>query len=169
MKSKQISTILFMIFGVTLASAQSIQDLNFLVGKWEVSEIVYAGTDKEYIETGSRECGYYLDGSYIKCETQGLRKGRDRWYTFLINYDSNEKYYRILSLSSDYPEVGMSAWEIDSSAQIIKGRSLQGYGSIHRLDFRDRDKIIWQGLYAEANGNSELELNAMWTETATRK
>ncbi len=166
---KQATTILFMMLGMTLASAQSIKDLDFLVGKWEVSEIVYAGTDREYIETGDRECSYYLDGSYIKCETQGVRKGRNRSYTFLINYDSEKKYFRLLSLSSDYPDVGMSAWEINNEAQIIKSRSLQGYGSIHRLDFRDKNKIIWQGLYAEANSDSELELKAMWTETATRK
>ncbi len=161
--------IIYVVFVNTNTNAQSIRDLDFLVGRWEVSEIVFAGTDREYTETGSRECSYYLDGSYIKCETQGIRKGRNRSYTFLINYESEKEYFRLLSLSSDYPDVGMSAWEIDSEAQIIKGRGLQGYGSIHRLDFRDRNKIIWQGLYPEANSNSELELKAMWTETATRK
>ena len=100
-----------LLFAFYNADAQSIKDLGFLIGKWEVSEIVYAGTDKEYIETGSRECAYYMDGSWIKCETMGKRHGRDRSYTFLINYHPEKKYFQFLSLSGDYPDFGGECME----------------------------------------------------------
>ncbi|MEP5611435.1 MAG: hypothetical protein ABJP45_04265 [Cyclobacteriaceae bacterium] len=148
--------------------AQSIKDLDFLIGKWKVSEIVAAGTDKEYTEIGARECSYYM-GSWIKCETKGKRHGRNRSYTFLINYHPEKEYFQFLSLSSDYPDCGISAWIIDSDASIIRGRSTQGYESIHSINFEDKNKIIWQGLYPRANDDSKLELEPLWTETATRK
>jgi len=50
----------------TTIDAQSIKDLDFLVGSWKVSEVVFPGSDREYIETGARVCGYYLGESYIK-------------------------------------------------------------------------------------------------------
>lgn len=161
--------IIFLLTGLFNVNAQSIKDLDFLVGKWEVREIVFAGTDKEYIETGSRECAYYMDGSWIKCETMGKRHGRDRSYTFLINYHPAEEYFQFLSLSSDYPDLGVSAWEIDTDAQIIRGRSTQGYESIHSINFKNNDKIIWQGLYPRVGEDAKLELQPMWTETAIRK
>lgn len=161
--------ILFLLCGLFNLNAQSVKDLDFLIGKWEVSEIVYAGTDKEYIETGSRECAYHMDGSWIKCETMGKRHGRDRSYTFLINYHPEKEYFQFLSFSSDYPDLGVTAWEIDTDAKMIIGRSTQGYESIHSINFKDTDKIIWQGLYPRAGEDATLELHPMWTETATRK
>lgn len=166
-KMKQIFATL-LILGFLNSYSQSIMDLDFLIGKWEVSEIVAAGTENEYLETGTRDCAYYLDGSYIKCETQGKRHGKNRQYTFLINYHPGKDYFQFISLSGDYPDFGMSAWVIDENADIIQGRSIDGYESIHSIDFTNKDRIIWQGLYPRANGDAVLELKPLWTETASR-
>lgn len=165
---KRLLTILFLA-GVCHSNAQSIKDLDFLIGKWEVSEIVAAGTENEYTETGTRECAYFMDGNWIKCETRGKRRGRDRSYTFLINYHPEKEYFQFLSLSSDYPDCGISAWVIDKNADVIRGRSTSGYESIHSINFEDKDKIVWQGLYPRAGDDAKLLLKPLWTETAIRQ
>ena len=47
MNMKHLMTVAAIIMGV-MCDAQSINDLDFLIGKWQVSEVVAEGTDREY-------------------------------------------------------------------------------------------------------------------------
>ena len=77
------------LFLLNSVNGQSIRDLDFLIGEWEVTETIYPGQPKEYQETGTRTCSYYLDGTFIKCESETIvsTSGRKRTYAYYINYD----------------------------------------------------------------------------------
>lgn len=156
-----------MVIASTSLFAQSIKDLDFLIGTWDVSEVVFPGTSREYVETGVRECAYYLNENYIKCETNGIRKGRKRQYTFLFNYRKDEKKFRLLKLSSDFPGQSIKSWEIKPDLKLIFEEDVAGEQFISDISFEDRDKIIWRGWSPKNGKNPELQL--IFREEAVRR
>jgi len=147
--------------------AQSIKDLDFLVGTWDTHEVIYEGTPKEYIETGERVCAYYMDSTYIKCETKGLRKGKPRTYAFLFNYDAQKKHFQLLKIFGDYSFYANKSWKIDWEQQLILEEDTGGDQYIGNIDFADPNRIIWRGWFPSQKREPKLSL--IFTETATRK
>jgi hypothetical protein len=148
-------------------SSQSIRDLDFLIGSWNVREVVYADTPKEYIETGKRECLFYLDSAYIKCETKAIRKGKNREYTFLYNYVKETDEFRLFKFSSDFDAYGIKSWKINQEAKVIEEEDKTGYQFIGASSFVDKNRIIWKGWAPKIGQDPELEL--IYTEEAIRK
>lgn len=148
-------------------TAQSIKELDFLLGTWDLHEVIFAGTDREYVETGVRECSYYLGNSYIKCESNAIRKGKERSYTFLFNYDEPESRFRLLKLSSDYSFLGIKSWKIDSDLQTVLEEDLTGELFISNISIADKNKLIWRGWEPKNGKDPQLEL--IFTEVATRR
>ncbi|WP_420603260.1 hypothetical protein [Flagellimonas sp.] len=146
-------TILFLFF-ITISSSsfsQSIKDLDFLIGKWKIVETIYPGTEKEYQEIGTRTCGYYLNGSFIKCESKTVdqRNQRERFYSYIINYDKKENCFRATNFAHDFPLHGQFKWFLDKEndriiaitpKNVIEDRFFRA-----TISYANRDKLVWNG------------------------
>ena len=146
---------------------QSIQDLDFLVGSWNTHELIFEGTDREYHESGQRTCDYYLDSTYIKCDTKASNKRRERAYTFLINFDKDSKQFRILKIFSDYSFIVTKSWKVDLEKEMIIEADTSGDQYVGSISFEDKEKLIWRGWSPSKEADPSLDL--IFTETATRR
>ncbi|MEM9647432.1 MAG: hypothetical protein AAF969_03055 [Bacteroidota bacterium] len=131
--------------------SQSIKDLDFLIGSWEVEETIYPGTEKEYQEIGKRTCEYYLNGQFIKCESETVvqKNGHKRYYSYVINYDKKEACFRATNLAHDFPLHGQFKWFLDKDNQriiaitpknVIEDRFFRAV-----ISYADPDKLVWNG------------------------
>lgn len=141
---------LALIFSTSLFS-QSIKDLDFLIGSWKVVETIYPGTEKEYQEIGTRTCEYYLNGSFIKCEseTEVQKNGHKRFYSYVINYDKKEGCFRATNFAHDFPLHGQFKWFLDKENQriiaitpknVIEDRFFRAV-----ISYEDPNKLVWNG------------------------
>lgn len=130
---------------------QSIKDLDFLIGSWEVEETLYPGTEKEYKEKGIRTCEYYLMNAFIKCEAETTvsKTGKSRSYVYLINYNKWEKYYQAINFSNDYPAYSHQQWYLDADKKEIRivmpenAKKDRFFRS--RISYENPDRMIWEG------------------------
>lgn len=120
--------------------AQSIKDLDFLIGTWDISETIYPNTDKAWQEPGIRKC---------ESKTKVSTSGKKRYYAYLINYDKKEKCFWVTSLANDFPLHGKHKWYLDKEKKLInaispinvtKDRFFRG-----PISYKDKDKIVWNG------------------------
>lgn len=100
-----ISPILFFLLAVTTAGAsekrQPMEKLSWLLGEWTFEDKQVNG---KYWERGTRNCALILDDQYIRCESEGVsNKGHERSYHFILGYNSMDKRYEMLGLTSSYP------------------------------------------------------------------
>lgn len=145
---------LFLLLSILIAHtsfSQSIKDLNFLIGDWKIVETIYPGTEKEYQEIGKRTCEYYLNGSFIKCEslTVDQRNQRERSYAYIINYHKKEDVFLVTSLAHDFPLHGKHKWFLDkenkrinaiSPKNVIEDRFFRA-----TISFANEKKLVWNG------------------------
>ena len=101
------STILLFSLAITIPSVeaseknQPIKKLSWLLGKWTFEDVQVNG---KYWERGTRDCTLILDDQYIRCESKGVsNKGQARSYHFILGYNSMDKRYEMLGLTSSYP------------------------------------------------------------------
>ena len=147
---KSILPLLLMITSAPLFS-QSINDLDFLIGTWKIEETIYPGTEREYQEIGTRTCEYYLNGSFIKCESSTVvqKNGKKRHYAYVINYDKRENCFRATNMANDFPLQGQFKWFLDEKNQriiaitpknVIEDRFFRG-----TISYKHRDSLVWKG------------------------
>lgn len=157
---KTILTLLFITFSSTSFS-QSIKDLDFLIGTWKIVETIYPGTEKEYQELGTRTCEYYLNGRFIKCESKTIdqRNQRERFYSYVINYDKKEKCFRATNFAHDFPLHGQFKWFLDEENEriiaitpknVIEDRFFRA-----TISYANRDKLVWDGWASVFEKNKE--------------
>ncbi|WP_190810635.1 hypothetical protein [Flagellimonas sp. S3867] len=139
---------------VTMSSfsfSQSIKDLDFLIGTWKIVETIYPGTDKEYQEIGTRTCKYYLNGNFIKCESETMvqKNGRKRHYSYVINYDKKENCFRATNFAHDFPLHGQFKWFLDKENEriiaitpknVIEDRFFRA-----TISYADKNRLVWNG------------------------
>ncbi|MDW3195623.1 MAG: hypothetical protein R8G66_24820 [Cytophagales bacterium] len=166
--------IFLVLIGVgTSLQAQSIKDLDFLIGEWEVLETIYPGTDKAYTESGTRRCEYYLNNSYIKCEsaTTPTRTGKTRYYAYLINYDHKNDCFWATGLANDFPLQSHHQWFLDKESQEIRAitpRNVNGDRFFRgTISFADPNKLVWNGWRSRFKGEKEWE--QVFNDIATKK
>ena len=153
--------ILILMIGVHQVNAQSIQDLDFLIGQWTVHETLFPGTDKSYTENGTRVCGYYLDDSFIRCESSTLssKSRKQRTYTYLINYDAQEDCFWVTALSNDFPKHDKQQWFLDPENEQILAiipRSLFNNQFFRAtISYQDRNQLVWNGWQSKFRGDRE--------------
>ena len=145
---KKVLVILILVLNYQLYS-QSIKDLDFLIGKWEVTETVYPGTDKSWNEDGVRECQYYLKDAFIKCESLTIdsRNQKERAYAYIFNYDKKEGCFQVTSLAHDFPLHGKHKWFLDKDKKLIQAITPKSVRDDRffraTIDFSDPDKVVW--------------------------
>lgn len=155
----KLSTVLVCIS--IMSSAQSITDLDFLIGNWWVNETLFPGTDRSYTENGSRVCEYYLDSSFIRCESSTIssRTGKKRFYTYFINYDKNEDCFWVTALSNDFPKHDKQQWFLDSENEqiivVIPKSVFNNQFFRATISFRDRNQLVWDGWYSKFRGERD--------------
>ncbi len=165
--------ILVLLVSVYNVNAQSIKDLDFLIGEWEVNETLFPGTDKSYTENGTRVCGYYLDDSFIRCESSTLssKTGKKRAYTYLINYDKKEECFWVTALSNDFPKHDKQQWFLDKKNEqiiaIIPRSVFNNQFFRATISFKDRNRLVWDGWYSKFRGDREWKY--IMNDVATKK
>ncbi len=143
------------------ADAQSIKDLDFLIGQWTVNETLFPGTDHSYTENGSRVCTYYLEDSFIRCESSTLssKTGKKRAYTYLINYDEQQDCFWVTALSNDFPKHDKQQWFLDKENEqilaIIPRSVFNNQFFRATISFKDRNRLVWDGWYSQFRGDRE--------------
>lgn len=153
--------LMLLLLGASGLSAQSIQDLSFLIGEWEVKETLFPGTDKSYTENGQRTCTYYLDNSFIRCEssTVSSKTGKQRSYTYLINYDQKEGCYWVTALSSDFPKHDKQQWFLDRANEqilaIIPESVFNDQFFRATISYKDPNRLVWDGWYSKFRAKRE--------------
>jgi len=153
--------------------AQSIKDLDFLIGNWKVNETIFPGTDKSYTENGTRVCTYYLDDSFIRCESATLssKTGKKRAYTYLINYDQKEDCFWVTSLSNDFPKHDKQQWFLDEENEqilaIIPRSVFNNQFFRATISFKDPKRLVWDGWYSKFRADREWRY--IMNDVATRQ
>ncbi|WP_411030678.1 hypothetical protein [Spongiimicrobium sp. 3-5] len=164
--------VLIGILGFSFANSQTIKDLDFLIGSWEVTETVFPGTEKEYEEKGTRNCEYYLNGSFIKCESSTVvsKSGKERKYVYLINYDEKEKWYWVTSLAHDFPLHGQHKWFLFpekkmihaiSPVNVIPDKFFRG-----TISYKNPNRLVWEGWSSKYD--REKEWRQIFSDVAVR-
>lgn len=148
---------------------QGIKTLEFLLGTWKVSEVIYPGTDKEFVETGTRTCSYFVADTYIQCKTESTNKYRDRTYVMMINYEEEYEKYIVTTSFSDHDFQGIYHWYLDSAQQTIQSISPMDPGDdeFYRGEISIAEKeLIWKGY------KTPLRIEKIWEdlyiETSTK-
>ena len=156
-----------------LLRSQSITDLDFLIGEWDIVETIYPGSDKEYQEMGTRTCSYYLDNRFIKCEssTTVSKNGKSRKYAYYINHDKKENCFRATNFAHDFPLHGQFVWYLDSAnariiaitpKNVVPDRFFRG-----TISFKDKNRLVWEGWSSKFQGDKEWE--QIFEDVATKK
>nr|WP_299382562.1 hypothetical protein [Allomuricauda sp.] len=141
--------------------SQSINDLDFLIGSWKIVETIYPGTERAYQEIGTRNCEYYLNGKFIKCdsETTVQVNGRKRYYSYIINYDSKENCFRATNFAHDFPLHGQFKWFLDKEDKriiaitpknVIEDRFFRA-----TISYADSNKLVWNGWASVFEGDKD--------------
>ena len=144
-----------------VAQAQSIKDLEFLIGKWEHVETIFPGTDREYQEKGQRECSYVLEGTYIQCISKSENPKGKRTSWFLINYQKDKNYFKVSAYFSDYDFDWNYKWYLDKDAMRVnvisetKPNSRQFFRSF--ITFKSHE-MLWEGYRSRFNEEKEWVL-----------
>ena len=153
---------------------QSIKDLDFLIGTWQIEETVLPSRENEYQETGTRTCSYYLNDAFIKCEstTTNSRNERERKYVYFINYDKKLDCFWATTLASDFPKHGLHQWFLDEENQQIiaitpenvnKDRFFRG-----AIYYGNKDQLIWDG-WSSKFTSPDKEWQQIFHDVATKK
>jgi len=173
MMNKTVLTTLLVSIALS-CPGQSIKDLDFLIGTWEVEETILPGRDNEYQEKGTRTCEYYLDGSFIKCEASTVvtHTGKKRTYAYYINYDAKEDCFWATNFANDFPLHGLHQWFLDKENQQINGAAPQNVNKDrffkHTISYANRDRLIWEGWSSKFKA-SDKAWQHIFHDVATKK
>ena len=165
--------LLLPVFAATIASAQSVRDLDFLIGEWDVTETILPGSENEYRETGVRSCAYYLDDSFIKCEAQTVvsTSGKKRTYAYLVNYDSRNGWFSATGIANDFPLHSNHRWFLDEDRKKITFVTPRNVNDDQffrgTIEYDGKDTIVWQGWSSRFEGDKEWRW--IFRDVATRR
>lgn len=136
-------------------NAQSIKDLDFLIGTWKVEETIRPGTNEAYMENGTRTCSYYLNDTFIKCEAQTTisTSGRTRHYAYYIRYNERDGYFSAVNFAHDFPRIGQFQWYLNKEAKELRQvapKNVLGdrfYRAV--ISYANPDQLIWEGWFSK--------------------
>lgn len=147
---KRFNIVILLFLSSLLLNAQSITDLDFLIGTWEITETILPNSEKQYQERGTRICEYYLNGAFIKCESKtSTSHGKEREYVYLINYDQNENCFWATALASDFSLHGLHQWFLDPENNLIRAitpKNVNGDRFFRgTISYGNNNLLIWDG------------------------
>lgn len=154
MKKLKLKNILIFIVFLSLsegltAQEEGIKELDFLIGKWETRE---DNIEEGWWETSTREIKYTLKGNYIELKATSVdSNGREREYSWYINYNKKAKQYEMVSMFSNWYKTQFDILDWDSEQRKLTIRNKPGsetefherFGEI--IFSEDFDEYVWKG------------------------
>lgn len=167
----------FILFGILtwctsyFSVAQGIKKLDFLIGSWNVSEVIHPDTPKEYIESGRRTCEYDVDGTYIKCVTTATSKYGNRKLFMFFNHDKESDKYIVTTFFSNLSFQGRYEWYYDSANQTIQ--SISPFDPEEEHFYRgeisiEENQLVWKGYRTSFRKDRSWELRYIETSNRTK-
>lgn len=125
-KAFLIFTILFVAENI-FAQEISIQNLDFLIGEWEVRE---DNKEKQWWEKSTRIGSYVLDSTYIELISVAVSSsGKERTYRWYIHYNSKIEQFEMVSMYSNWHKVQFDILLWDSKKRKLTIRNNVGTDS----------------------------------------
>lgn len=145
---KKITTILLVMLSITSSYSQSIKDLDFFIGTWEVRE---DNTEREWWETATRVGKYVLKGNFIELKAESIdSNGRKREYSWYFHYNRKEKQFEMTSMFSNWHKVQSDILEWDAKSRTLTIRNNPAvskfpirYGKM--VFSKDFKSYVWKG------------------------
>lgn len=132
-----------------VGASEVVLNMEFLIGTWNVTEKIYPGTDREYIETSVRVCTSALMNTYVLCKTLASGRGRQREYWFLVNQPEGGTSIEFIGVGTNYSGKSLYRGEFLADGSGIDLRSYEmeqnalTAGTYQRLRFRSADEFEW--------------------------
>jgi len=149
-----------------------IRRLDWLIGEWAFDDIAIDG---HYRETGTRNCEYALNDTYILCQSVGTsNKGKIRSYHFYFKYNREDERFEMIALTGYYPRTDLYVLELSEDNRTIEiktgtwtkdGLKPQSEATII---YDGTDQYVWNirhGEIDEATGRPKVSFR----DTVTRK
>jgi hypothetical protein len=111
------------------------RDPSFLIGTWHVTETIYPGTEREYVEVSVRACGPELGGAYVVCRMESAAPGRRRESWFLVNQHDGPGSIEFVGILTNVP------YKI-----VYQGAFLSDGSGIDLMSYQVRDGAMTEGL-----------------------
>lgn len=92
-------------------------------GTWSTQETIFPGTDREYVERGTRVCSSILDGAYIQCTSQSTAKEKLREYLFYINVNHDSDEVEIVGIYGDWNRKNIYSGVFDEAENRLRLRA----------------------------------------------
>ncbi|RDY61721.1 hypothetical protein DX873_06115 [Flagellimonas nanhaiensis] len=129
---------------------KSIQDLDFLLGTWEVRE---DNKERDWWEKTTRIGVYALDSTYIQLTSRAVSStGKKRTYRWYIHYNSKEQQYEMASMFGNWHKIQFDilSWDPAERKLTIKngpdGDSEEYHERFGEIVFDESFKsYIWTG------------------------
>lgn len=148
------------LYGGADAQERSIEELAFLIGKWETRE---ESVENGWWETSVREITYSLKGNYIQLNANAIdSKGNQREYSWFINYNKKNQRFEMVSMFSNWYKTQFDILDWDSKQRkltirnqpSIEGEFHERYGEI--IFNEAYDEYVWKGenKYGDINNPS---------------
>ena len=145
---KKTTIILIVVISINSIYSQSIKDLDFLVGTWEVRE---DNIDKNWWETATRIGKYVLKENFIELKAESIdSNGRKREYRWYFHYNKRAKQFEMTSMFSNWHKVqsDILEWDVKSRTLTIRNNSAvsefpKRYGKM--VFSKDFKSYVWKG------------------------
>ena len=145
---KKLATILVIVISMNSIYSQSIKDLDFLIGTWQVRE---DNTDKGWWETSTRVGKYVLKGNFIELKAESIdSNGRKREYAWYFHYNKKAKQFEMTSMFSNWYKVQSDILEWDAKTRTLTIRNKPEGAEYHerlgKMVFsKDFKSYVWKG------------------------
>ncbi|MEQ6167090.1 hypothetical protein AAOE16_07840 [Ekhidna sp. MALMAid0563] len=131
-------------------SSSSIQDLNFLIGTWEVRE---DNKEKSWWEESTRKICYTLDSAYIELRASANSSGgKSRTYLWLIHYNQKDQQFEMISMFSNWHKIqyDILSWDKSNRTLTIESGGDPGSNEYHErfgeiVFSEDFNTYTWKG------------------------
>ena len=148
-----------------------IQRLDWMIGQWT---FVDAAVKSDYVETGTRNCDWALDGRYILCTGTGTNhRGKVRSYLFYLNFNHMEERFEITGLFGDWPRKNLYVAEVSEDNHTLRLKSWfwtnDGLTPNNQatISYNGDDQYVWRIRSGEPDPETG-EIPVSYVDTVTR-
>jgi len=118
---RKLITVLVLIISCFTMNSQSIKDLGFLIGTWEVRE---DNKENGWWETATRVGKYVLKDNFIEFKANSIdSNGRKREYIWYFHYNKKTKQFEMTSIFSNWHKVQSDILEWNAKERILTIRN----------------------------------------------
>ncbi|NAY91917.1 hypothetical protein GTQ34_08305 [Muricauda sp. JGD-17] len=102
-KSTSLTLLILLCSARLVAQEKSVQDLEFLIGTWQVREDI---KDRNWWEESTRIANYTLDSTFIEIDASSRSStGKERTYRWFIHLNDKTQQFEMVSMFSNWHKV----------------------------------------------------------------